>query len=38
MYINDVATTISQDSKIDMFANDIAFYRIVKSPSDYVTI
>jgi hypothetical protein len=38
MYINNVATVISQDSKINMFADDIAYYRIVKSPSDYIIL
>ena len=36
MYINNVATTISQDSKMNMFADDITYYRVVKSLSDYV--
>ena len=35
MYINDVATTISQGSMINMFADDIAYYRIIQSQSDY---
>ena len=35
MCINDVATTISQGSMINMFADDIAYYRIIQSQSDY---
>ena len=27
----DVATTISQGSMINMFANDVAYYRIIQS-------
>ena len=38
LYINDVATIISQDSRINMFADDIAFYRIVKSPNDFIIV
>ena len=38
MYINDVATTISQGSMINMFADDIAYYRIIQSQSDYVIV
>ena len=38
MYINDVATTISQGSMINMFADDIAYYRIIQSQSDYAIV
>lgn len=34
-YINEVATVISDESKINLFADDIALYRVIKSPSDY---
>jgi len=34
-YINDVATAISSDSDVNMFADDIALYRIIKTPADY---
>ena len=38
MYINDVTTTISQSSMINMFADDIAYYRIIQSRSDYTIV
>ena len=34
-YINDVSTTKSQGSKMNLFAVDIALYRVIKTPSDY---
>ena len=34
-YINDIASLISEESKINMFADDIALYRIIKSQHDY---
>ena len=34
-YINDVSTTKSQGSKMNLFADDIALYRVIKTPSDY---
>jgi len=34
-HINDVATAISSDSDVNMFADDIALYRIIKTPADY---
>ena len=34
-YINDIASIISEESKINMFADDIALYRIIKSQHDY---
>ena len=36
IYINDVATVISPGSDANMFADDIALYRVIKTPSDYV--
>ena len=35
-YINDVATCISSGSNVNMFADDIALYRIIKTAADYV--
>ena len=35
IYINDVATVVSPRSEINMFADDIALYRIIKTPLDY---
>ena len=35
LYINDVATVISAESEVNMFADDIALYRIIKSSIDY---
>ena len=35
-YINDIAALVSEGSKINMFADDIALYRIIKSPLDYM--
>ena len=32
-YINDVATVVSPGSEINMFADDIALYRIIKTAS-----
>ena len=34
-YINDVATCISPGSNVNMFADDIALYRIIKTATDY---
>ena len=34
-YINDIAALVSEGSKINMFADDIALYIIIKSPFDY---
>ena len=36
IYINDVATVISSGSDANMFADDTALYRIIKTSSDYV--
>ena len=35
MYINNIITTNSSGSEINMFADDIALYCIVTSQSDY---
>ena len=35
-YINDIATAISSDSEINMFADDIALYCVIKTRMDYV--
>ena len=37
-YINDIAALVSEGSKINMFADDIALYRIIKSPLDYAML
>ena len=31
-YINDVTSVISPDSELNMFADDIALYRVIRSP------
>jgi hypothetical protein len=36
-YINDVAAVVSPESEINMFADDIALYRI-KAPADYTAL
>ena len=33
--INDVASVISEVSDMNLFADDIALYRVIKSPADY---
>ena len=33
-YINDIATAISSDSEINMFADDITLYRVIKTRMD----
>ena len=38
MYINNVITTISSGSEINMFADDIAVYRIITSTNDYAVL
>ena len=38
IYINDTATSISPNSDANMFADDIALYRIIKTSSDYVRL
>ena len=35
LYINDVPTVISAESEVNMFADDVALYRIIKSSTDY---
>ena len=34
-YINDVTSVVSSESELNMFTDDIALYRIIKSPADY---
>ena len=34
-YINDVASVTSEGSDMSLFADDIALYRVIKSPADY---
>ena len=34
-YINDVTSVVSSESELNMFADDIGLYRIIKSPADY---
>ena len=36
--VNDVADCISGSSKINLFADDIALYRIITKPDDYLTL
>ena len=36
--LNDVATCISSDSDVNMFADDIALYRVIKTAADYVCL
>ena len=38
IYLNDVADCISGGSKINLFADDIALYRIIYNPDDYLTL
>ena len=38
MYINNIVTTISPGSEINMFADDITLYRIITSPNDYAML
>ena len=33
--INDVATAVSTESEVNMFADDVALYRVIKSSIDY---
>ena len=37
-YINDVVTVVSPESEINMFADDIALYRVIKAPGDYTAL
>ena len=34
-YINDVSTVISHGSKINLFADDVALYRVIRTSNDY---
>ena len=38
IYINEIADTISVDSKIVMYADDIALYRPIRSSFDFVLL
>ena len=38
VYINEIVDTISEDSKIVMFAYDIALYRAIRSPLDFILL
>ena len=38
IYINDIVTCISPSSKLALFADDIALYRSISSPIDYVVL
>ena len=38
MYINDIATVVSPESEINMFADDIALYRVIKTSVDYLAL
>ena len=38
IYINDVVQQISNGSRISLFADDIAQYRIIHTPNDYVSL
>ena len=35
---NNIAALVSKGSKVNMFADDIALYRIMKSPLDYTVL
>ena len=37
-YINDVAAVVSPESEINMFADDIALYRVIKASGDYIAL
>ena len=36
LYLNDVAHCISGESQVNFYADDIALYRIIRSPEDYI--
>ena len=38
IYLNDVVNHISDTSKINLFADDIALYRVTFSPDDYIDV
>ena len=35
LYINDIATAVSTESEVNMFADDVALYRVIRSSIDY---
>jgi len=35
-YINDVATAVASDSDVNMFADDIALYCVIRTRADYI--
>ena len=37
-YINNVTSVVSTDSELNLFADDIALYRIIKSTADYAQL
>ena len=37
-YINNVTSVVSTESELNLFADDIALYRIIKSAADYVQL
>ena len=37
-YINNVTLVVSTESELNLFADDIALYRIIKSAADYVQL
>ena len=38
VYINEIVDAILEDSKIVMFADDIALYRTIRSPLDFILL
>ena len=36
LYLNDVIHCISEDSNANFYSDDIALYRIIRSPEDYI--
>ena len=36
--INNVASVTSEGSDMSLFADDIALYRVIKTPADYVAL
>ena len=38
LYINDAVHTISEGSDLNMFADDIALYRIIRTTTDYMLL
>ena len=38
IYLNYVVNCISDSSKINLFADDIALYRVISSPEDYIAL